>query len=284
MADESSRTDAPGSTAGARQTRKSARSKPKRENEKSSISFPYSDMESGITVARAILGAGGVALTRDQLAGVMNLAVGSGNFVNKIATARIFGLVGNVGGKYELTNLGFSIVDTDEKRQKAARAEAFLNVPLYKRAYDEFRGKQLPPRPHGLEQAFVKFGVASKTKNIARLIFDKSATQAGFFPNGPDRLIEPIVGATVMPRMQAVADVGDDDVTQSGAGTRASDTSGMPPFVQVLVNNLPEAGTNWAIEGRAKWLQAAAAMFELIYKGSGEIHIAAKLKDEQKND
>lgn len=283
MADETSRTgpDAQGSTKGARLPKKVARAKPKRENEKSSISFPYSDLESGITVAKAILGAGGVALTRDQLAGVMNLAVGSGNFVTKIGTARMFGLVANVGGKYELTNLGFSIVDTDEKRQKASRAEAFLNVPLYKRAYDEFRGRQLPPRPHGLEQAFVKFGVASKTKNIARLIFDKSATQAGFFPNGPDRLIEPIVGAsTVIPRMQAAADTGDDDAGQSGAGNRAPGTSGLHPFIQGLIEALPEPGTNWAVEGRAKWLQAAANNFDLMYKGTGEIRVMAKA-DEQ---
>ena len=37
-----------------------------------------------------------------------------------------------------------------------------------------------------------------------------------------------------------------------------------------------EPQTNWAIEGRAKWLQAAANIFDLIYKGSGEIDIKAK--------
>jgi hypothetical protein len=30
------------------------------------------------------------------------------------------------------------------------------------------------------------------------------------------------------------------------------------------------------MEGRAKWLQAAANIFDLIYKGSGEIQITAK--------
>src|SRR5262249_41635155 len=122
----------------------------------------------------------------------MNLSVSSGNFVLKVATARMFGLINNVGGKYELSPLGFSI--TDAAQQKRARAEAFLNVPLYKRVYEEFKGKQLPPRPHGLENAFVRFAVAPKQRSTARLVFDKSANQAGFFPNGPDRLIEPIVG------------------------------------------------------------------------------------------
>jgi hypothetical protein len=159
----------------------SAMKQHKLEREQSSIQFPYMDQDAGVAVARAILTGGGVALSRDQLAGVMNLASGSGNFVQKVATSRIFGLVAFVGGKYELSNLGFDILDSDEKRQKAARAASFLSVPLYRRTYDEFRGKQLPPRPHGLEQAFVKFGVAPKQKTNARLAFDKSALQAGFF-------------------------------------------------------------------------------------------------------
>src|SRR5205814_1408529 len=128
---------------------------PKRTIVQSTISFPYRDMDSGISVAQAMLAAGGVALTGDQLAGVMDLQAGSGNFVLKVSTARIFGLITNANGKYELTDLGFEIVDKDEKRQKAARTAAFLSVPLYRRVYEEFRGRQLPPRPHGLEQAFV---------------------------------------------------------------------------------------------------------------------------------
>jgi hypothetical protein len=148
---------------------------------RSSIAFPYRDLDVGVGVAQAMISAGGVALTTDQLAGVMGLQSGSGNFVLKVATARLFGLVNNVGGKYELTDTGFAIVDKDEKRQRSARATAFLTVPLYRRVYDEFRGKQLPPRPHGLEQAFVRFGVSAKQKEAARLAFDKSAQQAGFF-------------------------------------------------------------------------------------------------------
>ena len=161
----------------------------------STIAFPYMDLEAAISIASGILKGGGVPLSRDQLAGVLVLSAGSGNFVTKVATARMFGLVGFAQGKYELTDLGFSILDSDEKRQRKARAEAFLTVPLYKRTYEEFRGRQLPPRPHGLEQAFLKFGVAPKQRKSARIAFDKSATQAGFFPNGNDRLIEPIIGA-----------------------------------------------------------------------------------------
>jgi hypothetical protein len=207
----------------------------------------------------------------------MNLASGSGNFVQKVTTARIFGLVAFAGGRYELSNLGFDVLDSDEKRQRAAKAASFLTVPLYRRTYDEFKGKQLPPRPHGLELAFVKFGVATKQKTNARLAFDKSATQAGFFQNGQDRLIEPIIGAVPsVDRGRPTTDENGSYSDGASAEKTAPDTSGFHPFIQGLLETLPEPQTNWAIEGRAKWLQAAANIFDLIYKGSGEIDITAK--------
>jgi hypothetical protein len=266
------------------------------EREQSSIQFPYMDLESAVSVARAILTGGGVPLTRDQLAGVMNLASGSGNFVQKVATSRLFGLVSFVGGKYELTDLGFNILDSDEKRQRGARAGAFLSVPLYRRTYDEFKGKQLPPRPNGLEQAFVTFGVAPKQKANARYAFEKAAAQAGFFHNGPDRLIEPIIGAgkvglasassaTATARTGLSADRdrstaqenhSDEENGRATFESSAPETRKLHPFIRGLLESLPTPETNWAVEGRAKWLQAAANIFDLMYKGSGEIHITAK--------
>lgn len=243
----------------------------------SSIGFPYQDLEAGISVARAILNAGGVPLSRDQLAGVMSLSVNSGNFVLKVATARMFGLITSDSGKYALSPLGFEIVDKEEQRQRKARSEAFLNVPLYKRVYEEFRGKQLPPRPTALEQTFTRLGVSPKQKATARQVFDKSATQAGFFPNGPDRLIEPIIGA--MSSRQPDVTFRDDSgqITEIEAKSyRAGPTNELHPFVQGLIDALPEPGTNWAVEGRAKWLQAAANNFDLMYKGDGSIQVSAK--------
>src|SRR5260370_23664526 len=115
--------------------RRLLRVKLKRQIVQSTIGFPYKDLDTAVSVALAILQAGGVALTTEQLAGVMGLQVGSGNFVIKIGTARTFGLIANTGGKYELTPLGFSIVDTDERRQRMAPAEAFLTLPFYRPSF-----------------------------------------------------------------------------------------------------------------------------------------------------
>jgi hypothetical protein len=262
--------------------------KPKRVAVQSTIAFPYRDLEQGVAVAQAIHNAGAVALSTDQLAGVMGLQAGSGNFVLKVMTARVFGLVSYNAQKYELTDLGFEISEKDDKRQKAAKAKAFLTVPLYKRTYDEFKGRQLPPRL-GLEQAFVRYGVSAKQKEAARQAFEKSANQAGFFATGNDRLVEPIIagGSAPPPRPPADDEGGSNGNGGNGGSNRRRveseyETSGLHPFIRGLLDTIPEPGTNWAMEGRAKWLQAAANIFDLIYKGSGEITIVAKPTDTPK--
>jgi hypothetical protein len=156
----------------------------------STIQFPYTDMSDAIAVAEGVLRGGGIALTRDQLAAAMGLAPNGGGFATKVATAKTFGVVEAQAGKYQLTELGHEVVDP--QRRPAAMSDSFLAVELYRKVYEEFRGKRLPPRPHGLEAAFVNFGVSPKNAKIARLAFDKSARMAGFFPNGDeDRLVMP---------------------------------------------------------------------------------------------
>src|SRR5580700_3565491 len=117
----------------------------------STIGFPYMDLEDAIGVAKAMLAAGAVPMDRDQLAASMGQVPTSGNFNMKLSAAKLFGLVDNPQGKYQLTPLGFEILDA--ARERAARAEAFLNVPLYRRVFETFKGRQLPPRPIGLENA-----------------------------------------------------------------------------------------------------------------------------------
>jgi hypothetical protein len=261
----------------------------KRTLTQSKVSFPYMDLDTAISVAQAVMAAGGVPLTREQLAGVMKLSVGSGTFITKTATARIFGLIASVQGKYELTNLGFEIIDSDENTQRAAKAQAVLTVPLYKRTYEEFKGKQLPPRS-GLEQAFKNFGVPPKQAYNARLAFDKSAHQAGFFPAGPDRLIEPILrgtgptgttGATI----SAVGGTGGTGPTGPAGGLHERMSADLPirqmrfaggggdlgldhldQLVVGLLKRLPKSGEEWGAEKRARWLQTLAANFDMVYQ------------------
>ena len=262
----------------------------KRSNDQSTIQFPYGDLDDAVALAQGIIKCGGMACQPDQLAAAMNQEPTSGNFRMKIATARIFGLIETVQGKYQLTDLGFAI--TDAGREKAARVDAFLTVPLYRKICDEFRNRQLPPRPLALENAFVGFGVAPKQKERARQAFDRSAQQAGFFDQGGrDRLIRPPVGSVGNVSSGESADSGGRRVESpdqgdrggggggSGGGGGGTTNRSRHPFIQGLLDSLPEPDTNWTEEGRAKWLQAAANIFDLMYKGDAHITVQGVTKN-----
>lgn len=235
----------------------------KRAKENSTIAFPYMDLDTAITVARAFIANGGGAHTRDQLAGALGQSPLSGAFIMKLSAARQFGLVDYIDGRFKLTDLGFSIVDKSETREKAARVQAFLNVELYRKIYEEFKGKQLPPRPLGLEQTLIQMGVAPKQKANARLAFDKSARQAGFSTFDPDRLIEPMLGTGSgdSPASQVVAAKGvPRPISFSGSGR-----VGLDPLIEGLLDRLPPPGEIWSQDKRKKWLQTFEANLEMIY-------------------
>ena len=49
------------------------------------------------------------------------------------------------------------------------------------------------------------------------------------------------------------------------------ETNDMPdPLIQALVDKLPIPNTIWSIEDRAKWLRAAAILFNLVYRTDGD--------------
>ena len=49
------------------------------------------------------------------------------------------------------------------------------------------------------------------------------------------------------------------------------ETNVMPdPLIEALVDKLPKPHTIWSIEDRAKWLRAAAILFNLVYKTDGD--------------
>lgn len=249
----------------------------KEKREISSIAFPYVDLEDAISVANAMLSGGGVPMDRDQLAAAMGQVPTSGSFNMKVSAARQFGLVDNPQGKYQLTPLGFEILDGARERQ--ARAEAFLNVPLYRRAYDTFKGRQLPPRPAGLENAFVDFGVSSKQKDKARQAFERSARLAGYFPSpAEDRLVQPVIGASAPSQ-----DVAPPSETGGSAPTPMPVSVAAPkggpdlhPFIVGLLDELPPKGQPWTLQDQADWLQGAAQIFRILYKGDGEIVVTVK--------
>src|SRR5258708_5905230 len=160
--------------------------------ERSTIAFPYQDLDSAIEIARAVHELTGSEGEMEQIAAHLGVSPKSSGFTIQIASAKVFGLVTGNQGTITLTRLGIQICD--QQQEKAARVDAFLAVPLYKAIYEKFRGASLPPDT-GLEAAIVSLGVAQKQRERVRQIFRRSAQQAGFFQFGTDRLVLPAIKA-----------------------------------------------------------------------------------------
>lgn len=240
----------------------------------STIAFPYSDMNDAIAVAEGVLKGGGIALSRDQLAAAMGLSPVGGGFATKVATARLFGVIDAAAGKYQLTDIGHEIVDPG--RRADAMVQAFLNVELYRKTYEEFRGKRLPPRPHGLEAAFVNFGVSPKNAETARRVFDKSARMAGFFHNNDEeRLVMPFgVGPTVAETERQDEGNGPSvtkvQITEADVVRSPAAPPGIHPSIMGMLAELPAPKSDWSKAEQADWLDALAGLFRVVYKSPND--------------
>ena len=243
--------------------------KPKRKM--STIDFPYYDLDNVIEIARAIHGHVGhqTAETAD-VAGWLGQTITSGTFRLRMSAFRMFGLMKGDRGTVRLTEIGIKIVDPTTQRE--GRVEAFLSVELFKAIYDKFRGKMLPSQA-GIESEMVALGVTDAQKDRARQTFDRSARQAGFFEHGADRLVAPSF-------IMAATEDGEEPAGKEDGSTKEAVKDAAPPqlaahpLIDGLFKTLPPAGKPWAIKDRAKWLQAAAFNFSLIYEGDGEVRVS----------
>ena len=79
------------------------------------------------------------------------------------------------------TDTGFRS-DKDDKRQRQARATAFLNVPAIDEPTRNLKESSFHRETDGGLRTGIccRFGVSPKQKDTAKLVFDKSAQQAGF--------------------------------------------------------------------------------------------------------
>lgn len=202
----------------------------------------------------------------------MNLSPKSSGYRIQLSAARMFGLVESTAGRHKLSQLGRMIVDPQRARE--ARARAFQNVPLYKAIFENYNGGVLPPAA-ALERDIIGLGVAEKQTGRARQVFEKSAEQAGYFEHGKTRLVMPAVAARedVPPPPPPPADeqTGRD---RKGNGSGGGDIGDHDPLILGLFRKLPEAEEDWPAKDRLKWLQTAANIFDLVYKGEGGIVVS----------
>ena len=229
------------------------------QREQSTIKFPYEDLTTSLKVARITQDQYGGTCQLDQLADQLNQTPTSGGFRLKVAASRMFGLIQGKGQTIEVTDLGVRAI-SDDADGAAARAEAFLRVPLYDRLYRDNRNRALPKDDRGLEALIRSLGVSTKQVPTARQAFQRSAEQAGFFGAGRDRLVMPPTGRmTEEAQTNGGADNGEDQPPDTGSTVMSH------PLIVGLLGALPEPGSPFTAEDRELWLQAAEVNFSLMY-------------------
>ena len=148
-------------------------------------------------------------------------------------------------------------------------------VPLYQAVFEKYKGYTLPPLK-ALEREIIELGVSPKQAVRARQALERSATQAGYFEHGSDRLVEPAFKSSA-PSTKPLHE------TEHKEGGNGGDGGDYHPFIQGLLQKLPEPETTWDISERAKWLQTAIQIFGLMYQDNGgEVTITYKESDEHK--
>lgn len=249
------------------------------ERERSTIEFPYTDLDSAVEVAKGVHSTGGNACDYDQLAAELKMEAKGGGFRLRVTSARTFGLITyDRGGRITLSELGRQVVDPQQER--ASRVAAFLAVPLYSRVFEQFKGSPLPPQA-GLERAIESMGVGPKVKDKARQVLQRSAKQAGFFDAAPDRLVKPTIRTEGQPVGGGNGLAAEPHREESHPRHRhgGSGGGGQHPLIQGLLMTLPEPGGEWAAQERVNWLVMANSIFTMIYKGdAAPISIAVASK------
>lgn len=240
-------------------------------HDRSSIAFPYVDLNSAIELAEVI--AQNYALQADAADIASHLGhdgPSGGAFRNKLAAARIYGLIEttNRGNTATLTALGRDI--TDSQTARGARVQAFLNVPLFKAVFEGWRGRTLP-RDRALEMALLRLGVAPKQAPRARQVLSRSAEQAGFFTLGPDRLVMP---AGIVPPQNSESSpspangssVDSPDAPEDlPRGRPVGGVLDLDPAIAGVLAYLPRPGAEWPKAARERWLAGFSAILAIVY-------------------
>lgn len=245
--------------------------------------FPVHDFDDSLAVANLVMQRGGGVADLDQLAAWLGYSTtSSGAFAGRLASSRYFGLIGPAkGGKVGLTERARQIVAPVMPEDAAkAKMDAFLDVPLFKRAFERVRGATLP-QDIGLRNLFShEFQVPVAKTPVAVRVFKDSARQTGFFDAASDRMIRPSVSAAAVATQSATPATQSPPPAAHGESAAfvdrrrgngsGGDGSGVHPAIIGLLRELPPQGTGWTAQDQKGFLDAFTAMVKFIYPAKGE--------------
>lgn len=232
--------------------------------------FPGFDLRSCIEVPRVLHAKGGGQATPDQMAAHLGYkGTNNGSYLTKMGATNLFGLIAKNGPVYIPTPLAYQILSpTYPHDQKKALVEAFLNVPLFKKIYEDFKGKELPPE-FGMKNALrLTYAVnATRVADAYRILMD-SAETAGFFETksgAKTHLIMPLtlpVPGTATP----AAPEDNTEVTGGGGGGGGSGDGGNDNNAEKKANEqsriTPRTPASGMADVKAQYLSTLIKLFE----------------------
>jgi hypothetical protein len=243
--------------------------------ERSTVEFPYMGLEDAVSVAKGIHSIVGSGICQhDQLAAALEMSMNSSGYRMRLSAARVFGVADPVSGGMKLTDLGHKIVDSAHERE--AKARAFLNVELFKKLYDLYRGKMLPPAS-ALEREMANLGVAQKQTERARQVFQRSAEIAGFFEMDRAKLIMPAGVVDTAPTEEKK----EPEKKIGNGGPGGGSDLHLDPLLIALLKKIPTDPTaGWPGASRVRWFRTFAMNVSQIYDGENEpVEMKIELED-----
>ena len=225
---------------------------------RSEIEFPYSDLESAVELAQTIHEKAGSSCDVDELAAWMGQTSTGGTFRSRLGAARMFGLIETNGGRATLNQLGRDALN-GSGNERAARADAFLKVELFRAMYEQFKANALPPPP-AIERQMEQLGVSPKQKERARQTFTKSAQFAGFIDSATGRFVKPGIAQKT--------DLPPPPPRENGGGGGGDDGNGLnhlDPLILALLKKIPPSKEGWPSAQRLRWFKTFAMNVTQIY-------------------
>lgn len=245
---------------------------------RSENSFPTFNLAESLKVADVIHKHGGGTATAEQLSSYLGYkSTNNGSYLGRVGSARAFGFVTKNGDAFTPSPLAMRIISpVYESEKKKAVVEAFSNVQLFKKVYEDFRGKELPPG-FGMKNALRnQYGIVPNRVDLAYRILMESAEQAGFFATrqgAKTHLIMPSFGAAEpireIPAQPDVAHGGGDGGDRTGDAQQATERRD---------DGKPSTGAQPSSLGDAK-AQYVASLIRLFEKKSADGTLDEKLME-----
>jgi hypothetical protein len=229
------------------------------------VRFPVYDLGDSIEVVRRLHHElGGSASAPEMAARLGYSGIQNGAFINRLASARMFGLLEGTAERLMLSERAKSILmPEDESMEASALADAFEAVPVFKAFYDAYDGRSLPAHAGRINALQTRFEVpADRSANVLSRL-ERSAERAGYFRVASDRMIRPRTsGRRPAEVSNDLPDPGATTARPSGTGRRGADHL----LMQGAFAELPPTSEQWKEEGLEQWLELVETAARVIYK------------------